>query len=190
MTRIPLFPQAEMSPEQDRVFREIVSGARGALVGPLRAALHRAELADKWQQLGELLRYRTGLTPRLSELAILVTARHWDAQLEWHVHAPLALKAGLSADSAESIRCGRRPVFALEDEQVVHDYVAELLASHKVGEALYQRALELLAPVGMVELTALVGYYSMVALTLNAHEIPLPDDAEPQLPPVRTGVAS
>ena len=64
----------------------MVSGPRGELRGPLRAALHRPELADKWQQLGELLRYRTSLPARLNELAILVTARPWHCQLEWHIH--------------------------------------------------------------------------------------------------------
>ncbi|MBV8512330.1 MAG: carboxymuconolactone decarboxylase family protein, partial [Xanthobacteraceae bacterium] len=76
MARIPLPSPDTLTAEQKRVYDAIVSGPRGALRGPLRAALHNPELADKWQQLGELLRYRTSLPPQLSELAILVTARH------------------------------------------------------------------------------------------------------------------
>ena len=79
MPRIPLPPVEELNPEQRQVYDAVVAGPRGVVRGPMRAALHNAELADKWQQLGELLRYRTSLPPRLSELAILVTARHWTA---------------------------------------------------------------------------------------------------------------
>jgi 4-carboxymuconolactone decarboxylase len=86
-----------MTPEQRRIYESIVNGPRGTLVGPLRAALHRPELADKWQQLGELLRYRTSLPPHISEIAILVTARRWNSQVEWHMHAIAAAKAGVAA---------------------------------------------------------------------------------------------
>jgi 4-carboxymuconolactone decarboxylase len=81
-----------MTPDQRRVHDAVVSGPRGELRGPLRAVLHRPELADKWQQLGELLRFRTSLPPQLKELAILVTGRHCHAQLEWHIHEQMALK--------------------------------------------------------------------------------------------------
>jgi 4-carboxymuconolactone decarboxylase len=81
-----------MTPEQRRVHDAVVSGPRGELRGPLRAVLHRPELADKWRQLGELLRFRTSLPPQLKELAILVTGRHCHAQLEWHIHEQMALR--------------------------------------------------------------------------------------------------
>ena len=87
MPRIPLPTPDVMTPEQRKVYDSIVKGPRGTLVGPLRAALHRPELADKWQQFGELLRYRTSLPPEISEIAILVTARRWLSQVEWHMHA-------------------------------------------------------------------------------------------------------
>ena len=95
MARIPLPSPETMTPEQRRVYDSIVTGPRGRLVGPLRAALHRPELAEKWQQFGELLRYRTSLPPMLSELAILVTARHCRSNLEWHIHEQMAIKAEL-----------------------------------------------------------------------------------------------
>lgn len=183
MARIPLFPLDRMTEEQRRVYDAVVSGPRGVVVGPLRAALHRPELADKWQQFGEILRYRTSLPPRLSELAILVTARHWTSQLEWQQHEPAALKGGLAAEVVEAIRDGKRPKFARYDEQTVYDYCAELHEKRSVADATYRRAHELLGTVGMVELTALVGYYTMVAMTLIAHEIPLPEGAAPALAP-------
>src|SRR6266516_4609410 len=126
MPRIPLPSPEELTPEQRKVYDAVVGGRRGKLVGPLRAALHNAELADKWSQFGELLRYRTSLPPRLSELAILVTARHFDCQLEWQQHEPPALKNGVPADAVGAIREGRRPKLDKEDEAAVYDYSREL----------------------------------------------------------------
>jgi 4-carboxymuconolactone decarboxylase len=183
MSRIPLFPLENMTAEQRRVYDAMVAGPRGAVVGPMRAALHRAELADKWQQLGEILRFRTSLPPRLSELAILITARHWSSQLEWQQHAPAAVKGGLALAIVESIRNAQRPQFANADEEVVYDYCVELHEKHSVSDRNYQRALDAFGVVGVVDLTALIGYYSMVAMTLIAHDVPLPAGERPQLPP-------
>jgi 4-carboxymuconolactone decarboxylase len=168
-----------MTPEQKRVYEAIVSGPRGRLQGPLRAALHRPELADKWQQFGEILRYRTSLPPRLSELAILVTARHCSCNLEWHLHQQMARQAGLEVAIIEDIQAGKRPAVANEEALAVFDYAEELNRLKTVTEKAYQRALERYGVVGVVELTALIGYYTMVAMTLNAHDIPLPDGAQP-----------
>jgi 4-carboxymuconolactone decarboxylase len=81
------FPTLEtMDADQRRVYDKVVSGKRGVVRGPLRAALLNPELADHWQAMGELLRYRTSLSPRQSELAILVTARACRAPFEWYAH--------------------------------------------------------------------------------------------------------
>lgn len=182
MARIPFPAPEDMNAEQRRVYDSVVRGPRGVVRGPLRAALHRPELAEKWQQLGELLRYRTSLAPRLSELAILVTARHWDSQFEWHAHEPPARDAGLPDAVIESIRHRMRPAFAATDEAIIYNYARTLLERHLVDDATYAEALALVGTVGIVELTALVGYYSMVAMTLNAHEIPLPEGTPAPLP--------
>ncbi len=184
MARIPLFPLEPMTADQRRVYDAIVAGPRGKVEGPLRVALHQPSLADAWQTLGAELRFRTSLAPRLSELVILIVARHWTSQFEWFSHEPIARKAGVADDVIAAIRTGRDPAFAADDQQVVYDYVTELLRDHEVGEVTYQRALDRLGTVGVVELTALVGYYVMVAMTLNAHEIPLPDGAKPPLAPL------
>ena len=183
MARIPLFPLDHMTDDQRRVYDAVVSGPRGVVVGPLRAALHRPELADKWQQFGELLRYRTSLPPRLSELAILVTARHWTSQLEWQQHAPAALKGGLAKKIVDAIRDGKRPAFAKDDEEAVYDFALQIQEKKSVDEKIYQHALGFIGVQGVVELTALIGYYTMVAMTLIAHEVPLPAGAAPELPP-------
>jgi 4-carboxymuconolactone decarboxylase len=171
-----------MTPEQRRVYDAIVKGPRGTLVGPLRAALHRPELADKWQQLGELLRYRTSLPPRISEIAVLVTARRWNCQVEWHMHSMAAAQAGIGAGVIDDIKHRRRPIAADAEALAVHDYAAELVANGSVAQQIYEAVRQAWGEVGVVELTALIGYYTMVAMTLNAHEIPLPAGVEPPLP--------
>jgi 4-carboxymuconolactone decarboxylase len=184
VARIPLPSPAEMTPEQRRVYDAIVKGPRGAVVGPLRAALHRPELAEKWQQLGELLRYRTSLPPQISEIAILVTARRWRSQVEWHVHAIAAEQAGIAPTVIAAIKCGRRPLEADVRALAVYDYAVELTGDGRVTPATYDAVLRGFGVAGTVELTALIGYYTMVAMTLNAHEIPLPAGVEPPFPTV------
>jgi 4-carboxymuconolactone decarboxylase len=182
VARIPLPTPETMTPEQRRVYDAIVTGPRGTLVGPLRAALHWPELADKWQQLGALLRYRTSLPPQISEIAVLVTARRWNSQVEWYMHAIAASQSGIAASVIEDIKLGRRPAEADAAALAVHDYAVELTAQGSVGQKTYDAVRATWGDVGVVELTALIGYYSMVAMTLNAHEIPLPAGAEPPLP--------
>jgi 4-carboxymuconolactone decarboxylase len=182
LARIPLPSPDEMTPEQRRVYDAIVKGPRGKLVGPLRAALHQPELAEKWGQLGELLRYRTSLPPHISEIAILVTARRWRSAVEWHMHAISAEQAGIAPAVIAAIKSARRPLEADAKALAIHDYAVELTDCGHVKRATYEAVLRDWGVAGIVELTALIGYYTMVAMTLNAHEIPLPVGAEPAFP--------
>lgn len=177
MPRIPFLRPDEMNEDQRRVYDEIVGGPRGAVVGPLLAVLHRADLADRWQKLGELLRYRTSLPQRLSELAVLVTARRWKSILEWYIHAPIAVTAGLPSEIVEAIRNEELPNFTDADDAAIYAFASELHSNATVSEATYARVLERWGVVGVVELTALIGYYTMVAMTLNAHAYELPNQA-------------
>src|SRR5262249_44934860 len=163
VARIPLPSPAEMTPEQRRVYDAIIKGPRGAVVGPLRAALHRPELAEKWQQLGELLRYRTSLPPQISEIAILVTARRWRSQVEWHVHAIAAEQAGIAPTVIAAIQCGRRPLEADVRALAVYDYAVELTGEGRVTPAIYDAVLRGFGVAGVGEVTALVGYCTMGA---------------------------
>lgn len=180
--RIPLPGPDELSPEQRKIYDDVVKGPRGVLRGPLRAVLHRAELADKWQQIGEILRYRTSLPPRLSELAILVTARESDAPFEWHAHEPPAQAGGVPQSAIDAICKGERPPKLADDEAAVYDYAMELKRHHNVSDATHARVVKHLGVVGVVELTALVGYYTMVAMMLNSQGIPLPEGLPSPLP--------
>lgn len=181
MARIPIPDPGTMPPDQRRVYDAVVSGPRGAVVGPLLAALHRPELADKWQQFGALLRYDTCLPARLNELAILVCARHWNAQTEWYIHARAAAQAGLEGAIIDAIRSGKRPTFESAADQTVYDFARLLVSAGRMPASLHEAVQTEWGTIGVVELTALVGYYTMVAMTLNAHELPVPDGAPPPL---------
>lgn len=182
MPRISLPSPDQMDTDQRRVYDRIVSGPRGRIQGPLRAALHNAELADKWQALGALLRYGTSLPPRLSELAILVTGRACGSPFEWYAHRIEAEKAGIEPQIIEAILAQRRPEALSREDATVFDFASELNRFDSVSDASYAAALALFGERTVVELTALVGYYTMVAMTLNAHEIPLPDGVSPAFP--------
>ncbi len=186
MPRIPLINKLDgLDARQQEVLGAILAGPRGKIEGPLMAALHNPELADKWQQLGAALRYNTSLPPRLSEIAILVTARAWDCQLEWHIHEKIAREAGVEPALVEAIRHGKRPEGADADALAIHDFVRELQADKRVSQPAYDKVLARWGVKGTVELTALSGYYSMVAMTLNAHEFPMPGGAAPPLAPLK-----
>lgn len=178
MPRLPLFDPTNMSVEQARVYNEIVNGRRGQLVGPLRAVLHRPELADRWQRFGEALRFGTSLPKKLVELAILVTARRWNSQVEWHIHSQEALKAGISVGVIGAIKEAQSPVFSDHDEADTYEFARQLQLTGNVDEMLYARLHALLGTVGIVELSSVVGYYTLVSMTLNVHDIPLPDEKD------------
>lgn len=181
MPRIPLVSDANMTDAQRRVHDAMMSGPRRAPpVGPLAAAMHRPDLAEAWSALGLVLRFNSSFPPRLREFVILLVGRYWDCQFEWFSHESEARKAGLSAETIETLRQGGTS-FAAADEQAIHDYAIALLRDHHVDDATYQRILDAYGTAGIVELTALIGYYAMVALTLNAHEIGVPDGVPPPL---------
>jgi 4-carboxymuconolactone decarboxylase len=176
--RLPDWKPEDLTPAQRKVHDAIVAGPRGKVVGPLRVWLLSPELAERAQELGAFCRYGTSLPPRLSELAILTTGAFWQAGFEWHAHAPIALKAGVPADALEAIRLGKEPIFAREDEQAVYEFSRELWNKRRVSDAVYKRTTGLLGNNAVVELVAILGYYGLISMTINAFEVPLPQGAD------------
>ncbi|MGN6548947.1 MAG: carboxymuconolactone decarboxylase family protein [Pararhizobium sp.] len=174
-TRPPLLNESSLSAEQQAVFDAIRSGPRGLVEGPLRVWLQSAELADRAQALGAFCRYGTSLPPRLSELAILVTGAFWKAGFEWAVHAPIAVRSGLSEMVVEAIRTGARPDFAHEDEAIVYNFSSELHRDRAVSDSTYGRACAAFGCKAVVELVGVLGYYTLISMTINAFRVPLPD---------------
>jgi 4-carboxymuconolactone decarboxylase len=187
MSRIPLFDPEGMTAEQAKVYAEVVGGPRGRLVGPLRAAMHNPVLADRWQKLGEVLRFNTSLPKRVTELVILVTARRWNSQLEWYIHSQDGLGAGLSADVIEALRCGESPVFDDADDADIYEFACQLQQQGNVQQSLYERVHQRWGTVAMVDLSSVIGYYTLVAMTLNVHQVPLPNGAADQLEDLSQG---
>jgi 4-carboxymuconolactone decarboxylase len=190
MARIPLPTPEDMSPEQRAVYDSVLAGPRGQVIGPLRAVIHSPDLAARWSSLGEFLRYGTCLPKRLNELAIVVTGRRWSSQVEWWVHARVAAEAGIPQTVIESIRRGEEPSFDDPDEALVYAFTRDLQLSGQVSPPIYDAVRDRWGARGVVELTALIGYYTMVSMTLNAHEIPLPDGVAPVLTPPASGLAA
>ncbi|CAB3756923.1 carboxymuconolactone decarboxylase family protein [Paraburkholderia humisilvae] len=169
--RLPEFQTATATDEQKTILNEILSGPRGNLNGPFLGWIFSPQLAQHAQRLGAFCRYQTGLPLRLSELAILVTAARWRAQAEWHIHYPIAMQAGLPADIAEAIRVGAEPTFAEQDEALIYAFATELYETKRVSDATYQQAVGRFGHTVVVNLVGLLGYYALVAMTLNVFDM-------------------
>ena len=179
MARITLYEDlADPSPQQRAIHDAIVAGPRGKLVGPLRAVLQVPALAGPWQELGAHLRYRTALPLRQSELVIITVARHWSSELEWQIHAREAAAAGVAIAAIEAIRHRHTPQLHDLDADL-YAFTTLLLTKGDVDDALHARITDAIGEPAMVELVALIGYYSMVALMLNAQAIMPPDGQRP-----------
>ncbi len=162
---------------QREIHEAIASGPRGGVRGPLAVWLHRPDLAARAQDLGRYCRYETCLGERLSELAMLVTGRVFGSEYEWQVHKQHALEAGLSAEVIEAIRSDCRPHFTSSREAVVHDVARAALETRDVDDALYARAVDEIGEEALVDLIGLLGYYTLISLTINVFRIPPPGTA-------------
>jgi 4-carboxymuconolactone decarboxylase len=164
---------------QRRAAARIASGPRKGVRGPLALWLHSPEFAERAQHLGEFLRFGTCLSPRLSELAILVVARHWSTPYVWCVHAPIAIREGL--DPAFVDRLARDPAALPEgaDERTIAQWCRSVLANGRPDPASLRQVIERFGERGCVELAGIAGYYSLGAFTLACADLPLPDGAAP-----------
>ena len=178
MPRIPEIDPKELSPEQraiyDRLMRE-----RGHMRGPFAVWLRNAELCESTLKLQEMFAARVKLDRRLLELMILVAARLASAQYAWFIHEPHALKFGISPEIIQAIRERRTPDFNREDERLIYDLTVELNSTRTLCESSFQRGMAMFGEQVMVELVSAIGFYAMVAMTLNAFAVSVPGDKEP-----------
>ena len=171
----------ELTEDQRRVADAITGGLRGEIPGPLAMWLLRPELADRAQRLGEYARYQTCLPTPLSEIAILAVARHWCSEFEWHAHKQLALDAGVSPAAIESIRTHQVPDWETPEQATVHEFSRTLLESQTVSDEVFERAITVLGQEGVVDLVGILGYYSLISMTINVFDVPLPAGATSEL---------
>jgi 4-carboxymuconolactone decarboxylase len=178
MGRLPEIDANTLSPEQraiyDRMMRE-----RGHMRGPFAVWLRNAELCDNTLKLQEMFASRVKLDRRLLELMILVAARLATAQYAWFIHEPYALKFGIAPEIVQAIRERRAPDFRRDDERLIYDITTELNTTRTLSEASYRRGMTMLGEQTMVELVSAIGFYSMVAMTLNAFAVAVPTGKAP-----------
>ncbi|MGK7864025.1 carboxymuconolactone decarboxylase family protein [Falsiroseomonas sp. E2-1-a4] len=182
--RFPAIPPDQMTEAQHEVASAIAGGPRGSVRGPFLALLHNPALAMRVQALGAHLRFGTGLPQALVELLILVTARRWTCQYEFFAHARIARTEGLPEAIITAIAEGRRPDSMQADQALVHDFAVSVHRDGKPEDALYAAAEARFGKAGVLDLLALAGYYSMLAMVLNTADPALPDGTEPPLKPL------
>ena len=187
MSRLPAIGPTDATSAQRAVFDAITGGdrgrgraleglldERGGLAGPFNAWIHRPDLGDVAQRLGERLRFHGTLPGAAREIAILTVGARWMAEYEWWAHTRIARREGVSDETIDAIRRGGRPPLSDPVECAAYDFTSSLLDTGKVGPEVYEDARARLGDGGLVELVTLAGYYTLVAFTLNAFEVPLP----------------
>src|SRR5208283_1742115 len=173
--RMPAIPLEKMNDLQKKYAEEIIKGPRGALYGPFVPLIRSPELMDRAQRMGEYLRFKSAIGNKLSELVILVVARQWTQQVEWYIHEPIAIKAGIKPEVVQAIAEGRRPTGMPEDEEIVYDFCIELHANKSISDATYNRALASFGEQGIMDMLGINGYYTFLAMIMNGTRTAVPD---------------
>jgi 4-carboxymuconolactone decarboxylase len=173
--RLPAIPEDQLTAEQRSLMGAIASGPRGTfkMSGPFFCYLHAPGFGELAQKLGAYCRYGTSIAPRLTEFAILTTAQLWKSHYEWAAHEPQALKAGVKPATIQALRAGREPTSAPKDERALYAFIKELYATRRVSDRAYKAVHAVIGDAGTVELIGLLGYYTMVAMTLNVFRMPV-----------------
>ncbi|WP_017349194.1 carboxymuconolactone decarboxylase family protein [Pantoea sp. A4] len=174
MNRMPALAPEAWNDEQRTLAEEIINGPRGALLPPFEPLLRSPELMAHTQRMGEYLRYRSSIGQRLTELAILLTARHWSQTVEWAIHAPIALEKGISASAIEAINQRQVPTELQDDEWVIYHFCQQLQQNQQVSDETWQQAVALWGEKGVVDLIGINGYYSLLSMVMNAARTPAP----------------
>jgi len=182
--RLPTVPPAQYTEEQKQAAAAFEAARKVPPFGPFEPLMHSPQLMSQARAMGDYLRFKSAIGNTLSELAILITAREWTQDYEWTVHYPIALKAGIRQEIADAIAFGRRPASMSADEESVYDFAGELIRSKQVSDATFERAKSRFGTQGVVDLTGIVGYYTFLAMQLNAAQYPIPADGRilPRIP--------
>jgi len=180
--RMPPIPADKMTPEQKKAAEEFLAERKIPVFGPFVPLLRSPEVMQRARAMGDYLRYRTVLPPKLNEFAILITARQWTQQYEWDVHHPIAIKAGLDAEIAKAVAEGRRPKAMPEEEEIIYEFCIELHRNQSVCDATYARAVARFGEQGVIDLVGVNGYYTFLAMALNVARTPTPKNTMPLSP--------
>lgn len=174
----------EMTPAQKKMFESLISGERRGAGGPFNVLLRSPEMGDLAQQFGASMRFHSSIPPKLNELAIIITARHWTSNYEWYAHRQAAQRAGLSQSIIDAIAAGTRPAAMPADEEAVYNFCTELLTTKQVSDKTFQAVKDRFGERGVVDLIGVSGYYGLVSMLLNVDRYPLPEGRQPELKPL------
>ena len=177
--RLAKLSYQQLTPEQKVVWDEVVAGPRKKLHGPFFIWLHSPELLSRGEKLGLYARFQSSLPQRLSELCILMQASHWKCSGEWIDHAPLAKSLGVDAAALENLRKGLPAKFTRDDEAATYEFAQELLNTRDVSDATYARAKAALGERGVLDVVAVLGYYSFIAMSMKAFRLEPEGEADP-----------
>ena len=178
MARIPVFDEkSDFNPVKRRVVDGILGRRGGRIPGPYRLSLHAPEVTEVWHPLGEKLRLNSCFPLHQSEFAIIITAHCLDCDYVFNAHAKIATDAGLAQSIVDAMVKNERPKFDKPEEEALYDYGTELFRHHAISDKSYNRAKDFFGIPAIVELSCLMGYYGMVAMTLLSHQMPLQPNA-------------
>ncbi len=181
--RMPPIPAAMMTDAQRKAVEEFAAARGSGVSGPFVPLLRSPEVLTRARALGDYLRFKSALPPRLSEFVILITARQWTQQYEWDAHYRLAVQAGLREEVARAVAEGRRPAGMAEEEEILYEFLGELYRTQSVSDTTYARAVARFGEQGVIDTLGLAGYYSFLAMVLNTARTPLPSGQRPALAP-------
>ena len=177
-TRLPTIPPASYSPEQKQAAMDFETARKVPVFGPFEPLMYSPQVMSQARAMGDYLRYKSAIGTTLSELAILVTAREWTQDYEWYVHYPIALKAGIKPTILDAIADGRRPQGMSDDEETVYEFSMELHRTKRVSDVTFARAEKRFGKQGVVDLTGINAYYTLLAMQLNMAEYAMPKDGK------------
>jgi 4-carboxymuconolactone decarboxylase len=176
-----------MTADQQAFVKSVLSGPRGDISGSLGVMIVSPIFADLAQKTIAYSRFAgregySSVSPKLSELAIIMGARAWNAEYAWYVHRRAAERAGVPTDVVNAIRDGRRPAKMDRDVAVVYDFCNELLTTKQVSDATLQAARSVLGgDRGVVDLVGTLGAYQLVAMMMVVDQFPLPEGVRPEM---------
>ncbi len=188
MSRLPIIQSQDLTPAQQRIFDSVTGGKRktvsstgspvteeGGLRGPFNALLYSPILGDAVQRVGEAVRFEGTLPAQLRELAILTVAAEWQANFEWWAHEKIARDVGLDEALITGVKTGTLPATVATAQQMVYGFAREVIEHHRVSDERYSAVVAMFGEAAVVELVILLGYYTLVAMTLNVFAVAVPD---------------
>ncbi len=185
--RFPILRSDQLTPDQKKWADEIAAPPRNAKFTnpPYNIYLRSPELAVRATAMADYLRWKSSLPPRLSEFAILIAARQWTQQYEWHQHYPLAIKGGLDQKILADMIVGKRPSEMKEDETILYEFATQLYRDKNVSDATFDAAVTKLGERSVMDIIGILGYYDFVSMTLIAAKAEPPQDDVPRLQPFK-----